>query len=116
MALAAAPAAGESVASPALILWVRRVAIVGVLLGAYAFFHLTPNAPSLASIGMLALAAVAQFAPAIIAAVYWPGASRAGVTGGLAAGFVIWMYTLLVPSHRGRRWLAALGHRRAIRP
>ena len=35
--------------------------------------------------------------PRIIAAVYWPGASRAGVTGGLAAGFVIWMYTLLVP-------------------
>jgi len=91
-------AVGESVASPALILWVRRVAIVGVLLGAYAFFHFTPNAPTLASIGTLSLAAVAQFAPAIIAAVYWPNASRAGVTGGLAAGFIIWMYTLLVPS------------------
>jgi Na+/proline symporter len=91
-------AGGESVASPVLILWVRRVAIVGVLLGAYAFFHLTPNAPTLASIGTLSLAAVAQFAPALIAAVYWPGASRAGVTGGLAAGFFIWMYTLLVPS------------------
>jgi signal transduction histidine kinase/ActR/RegA family two-component response regulator len=89
---------GESVASPAMILWVRRVAIVGVLLGAYAFFHMTPNAPTLASIGTLSLAAVSQFAPAIIAAVYWPAASRAGVTGGLAAGFVIWMYTLLVPS------------------
>jgi Na+/proline symporter len=89
---------GESVASPVLILWVRRVAIVGVLLAAYAFFHLTPNAPTLASIGTLSLAAVAQFAPAIVAAVYWPGASRAGVTGGLAAGFFIWMYTLLVPS------------------
>jgi Na+/proline symporter/signal transduction histidine kinase len=91
-------AVGESVASPAMILWVRRVAIVGVLLGAYAFFHLTPNAPTLASIGTLSLAAVTQFAPAIIAAVYWPGASRAGVTGGLAAGFVLWAYTLLVPS------------------
>ena len=47
---------------------------------------------------MLALAAVAQFAPALIAAVYWPGASRAGVTGGLATGFVIWIYTLLIPA------------------
>ena len=89
---------GASMASPAAILWVRRVAIVGVLLGAYGFFHLAPNAPSLASIGMLALAAVAQFAPALIAAVYWPGASRAGVTGGLGAGFVIWAYTLLIPA------------------
>ena len=84
--------------SPAAILWVRRVAIVGVLLGAYGFFHLAPNAPSLAAIGTLALAAVAQFAPALIAAVYWPGASRAGVTGGLATGFVLWAYTLLIPA------------------
>jgi len=86
------------ITSPAAILWIRRVAIVGVLLGAYGFFRLAPNAPSLASIGTLALAAVAQFAPAIIAAVYWPGASRAGVAGGLATGFVLWVYTLLIPA------------------
>ncbi|HEV7606305.1 MAG TPA: PAS domain-containing hybrid sensor histidine kinase/response regulator [Steroidobacteraceae bacterium] len=90
--------AGTGIASPSVILWIRRVAIVGVLLGAYGFFHLAPNAPSLASIGILALAAVAQFAPALIAAVYWPRASRAGVTGGLATGFVIWLYTLLLPA------------------
>jgi Na+/proline symporter/signal transduction histidine kinase/ActR/RegA family two-component response regulator len=89
---------GAGMASPAVILWIRRVAIVGVLLGAYGFFRLAPNAPSLASIGILALAAVAQFGPAIIAAVSWPGASRAGVTGGLAAGFVVWLYTLLIPA------------------
>jgi Na+/proline symporter/signal transduction histidine kinase/ActR/RegA family two-component response regulator len=90
--------AGESVASPAMIVWVRRVSIVGVLLGAYGFFRLSPSAPSLASIGTLSLAAVAQFAPSIIAAVYWPRASHAGVTGGLAAGFFVWMYTLLIPN------------------
>jgi Na+/proline symporter/signal transduction histidine kinase len=86
------------ITSPATILWIRRVAIVGVLLGAYGFFRLATNAPSLAAIGTLALAAVAQFAPAIIAAVYWPGASRAGVTGGLATGFVLSVYTLLIPA------------------
>jgi Na+/proline symporter/signal transduction histidine kinase len=90
--------AGAGMASPAVILWLRRVAILGVLLGAYAFFHLAPNAPSLMAIGTLALAAVAQFGPALIAAVYWPNASRAGVTGGLAAGFLIWLYTLLLPA------------------
>jgi Na+/proline symporter/signal transduction histidine kinase/ActR/RegA family two-component response regulator len=89
---------GISMASPTAILWLRRVAIVGVLLGAYGFFHLAPNAPSLAAVGLLALAAVAQFGPALIAAVYWPRASRAGVTGGLTAGFVIWLYTLLIPA------------------
>jgi Na+/proline symporter/signal transduction histidine kinase len=90
--------ASGGMTSPIAILWVRRVAIVAVLLGAYGFFHLAPNAPSLASIGMLALAAVAQFAPALIAAVYWPRASRAGVTGGLTAGFLLWCYTLLIPA------------------
>jgi Na+/proline symporter/signal transduction histidine kinase/ActR/RegA family two-component response regulator len=83
---------------PTVILWIRRAAIVLVLLGAYGFFRLGPNTPSLASIGILALAAVAQFGPAIIAAVSWPGASRAGVTGGLTAGFVVWLYTLLIPA------------------
>jgi Na+/proline symporter/signal transduction histidine kinase/CheY-like chemotaxis protein len=90
--------AEAAMASPTAILWIRRVAILGVLLGAYGFFHLAPNAPSLMAIGTLALAAVAQFAPALIAAVYWPGASRAGVTGGLTAGFLIWLYTLLLPA------------------
>ncbi|MES1263345.1 MAG: hybrid sensor histidine kinase/response regulator, partial [Peristeroidobacter soli] len=89
---------GSPITTPATILWIRRVAIVGVLLGAYGFFRLAPNAPSLASIGTLALAAVAQFAPAIFAAVYWPGASRAGVAGGLATGFVLTVYTLLIPA------------------
>ena len=89
---------GAAITSPSTILWVRRIAIIGVLLGAYGFFHFAPNAPSLAAIGTLALAAVAQFAPAIIAAVYWPGASRAGVAGGLATGFIIWIYTLLIPA------------------
>jgi len=89
---------GSPITTPATILWIRRVAIVAVLLGAYGFFRLAPNAPSLASIGTLALAAVAQFAPAIFAAVYWPGASRAGVLGGLSTGFVLSVYTLLIPA------------------
>jgi Na+/proline symporter/signal transduction histidine kinase/CheY-like chemotaxis protein len=88
----------DRVASPALILWIRRIAIVGLLLWSYAFFRLTPSAPSLASLGSIPLVAVAQFAPAIIAAVLWPGASRAGVVGGLCAGFLVWLYTLLIPA------------------
>ena len=80
------------------ILWIRRVAIFGILLGAYAFFRSVPEAPSLASMGLLAFAAVAQFAPAVIACVYWAGASRQGVIAGLCAGFALWIYTLLLPA------------------
>lgn len=88
---ARSPAAGG-------ILWIRRAAILAILLVAYGFFRVVPNGSSLASIGLLAFAAVAQFAPAVISAVYWSGASRVGVLAGLCGGFLIWIYTLLLPT------------------
>lgn len=88
----------DRTAASSTILWIRRVAIFGILLCAYAFFRAVPPAPSLASIGLLAFAAVAQFAPALFACVYWAGASRQGVIGGLATGFALWTYTLLLPT------------------
>jgi PAS domain S-box-containing protein len=105
-------ALGDRAAASGTILWIRRVAILGVLLAAYAFFRSVPQAPSLASIGLLAFAAVAQFAPALIAAVYWPGASRRGVIAGLLIGFLLWIYTLLIPAIAGANgdmptWIAA---------
>lgn len=90
------PQLGHSVASSG-ILWIRRLAILSILLISYVFFRKVPNASSLASIGLLAFAAVAQFAPAVVSAVYWSGASRAGVLAGLTSGFLIWIYTLLIP-------------------
>jgi Na+/proline symporter/signal transduction histidine kinase len=85
-------------ATTRLVLWVRRAAIVGVLLLAYVYYRAVPAAPSLASIGLLSFAAVAQFAPTVVAALYWPRASRAGIVGGLVVGYFLWMYTLLLPS------------------
>jgi len=80
------------------VLWVRRAAIVGVLLLAYVYYRGVPEAPSLASIGLLSFAAVAQFAPTLVAALYWQRASRAGILAGLVTGYAVWMYTLLLPS------------------
>ena len=81
-----------------LVLWMRRAAIVGVLLMAYLYYRGVPSAPSLASIGLLSFAAVAQFAPTLVAALYWQRASRAGILAGLVAGYSLWLYTLLLPS------------------
>jgi Na+/proline symporter/signal transduction histidine kinase/CheY-like chemotaxis protein len=88
----------DRAAASGTILWTRRVAILFVLLTAYAYFHTVPETPSLAAIGLLAFAAVSQFAPALIACVYWPGASARGVFSGLLVGFVVWLYTLLIPA------------------
>lgn len=85
-------------ATTRLVLWMRRAAIVGVMLLAYVYYRAVPAAPSLASIGLLSFAAVAQFAPTLVAALYWQRASRAGILAGLVTGYALWMYTLLVPS------------------
>ena len=81
-----------------IVLGVRRATIVALALAAYAYYRLLEANQSLASIGLLAFAAVAQFAPAIIGGLYWRGASRIGALGGLSAGFALWAYTLLLPT------------------
>jgi signal transduction histidine kinase len=48
---------------------------------------------------------VAQFAPAIIGGIFWKGGTRAGAVCGLAAGFLVWLYTLLLPSFAKSGWL-----------
>lgn len=89
-----------------LVLGVRRVTIMGLALMAYAYYRVAADADSLAATGLLAFAAVAQFAPALIAALYWRGASRRGVVTGLIGGFIVWAYTLLLPAMiRSGHWL-----------
>jgi PAS domain S-box-containing protein len=80
------------------ILWLRRFVIVALALLAFAYYRTTSGSTSLASIGMLAFTAVAQFAPGILAALYWGGANRAGVFWGMFAGFIAWGYLLFLPN------------------
>ena len=80
------------------VLRVRRCAIVALALVAYAYYRVAADVENLAATGLLSLSAVAQFAPAIVAALYWRDASRRGVAIGLGAGFAVWIYTLLLPA------------------
>ncbi len=89
------------------VLWVRRIAIVAIALLAYAYYRGAGAGGSLAAFGLLAFAAVGQFAPALIGGLYWRGASRRGVIAGLSAGFALWLYTLLLPTLSRAGWLDA---------
>ena len=88
-----------------LLLRIRRVTIVVVLLLGYLYFRLAGEAYALVAIGLISFAAVAQFAPAIIGGLYWRGGTRDGALAGLAGGFVVWLYTLLLPSFAKSGWL-----------
>ncbi len=88
-----------------LLLVIRRGAIVAIVLLGYLYFRLAGEAYALVAIGLISFAAVAQFAPATIGGIYWKGATRAGALAGLSAGFLVWLYTLLLPSFAKSDWL-----------
>jgi diguanylate cyclase (GGDEF)-like protein len=88
-----------------LLLGIRRVTIVLDLLLAYALFRLAWNAYALLSIGLISLAAMTQFAPAVLGGIYWKGATRSGALAGIGAGFLVWMYTLMLPAFIRSGWL-----------
>lgn len=87
------------------LLLIRRIAILLVLVLGYVYFHLAGEAYALVSIGLISFAAVAQFAPAVLGGLYWKGATRLGALVGLLAGFVMWGYTLMLPSLAKSGWL-----------
>jgi Na+/proline symporter/signal transduction histidine kinase/CheY-like chemotaxis protein len=92
-----------------LLLGVRRSAVLIILLGAYAYHMAIGDRYPLASIGLISFAAVAQFAPPLIAGMYWSRAHRHGAVAGLAGGALIWAYALLLPSLLAAGWLSPLG-------
>jgi len=55
--------------------------------------------------GLISFVGVTQFAPALIGGLYWKRATRRGATSGLILGFIVWFYTLMVPSFVQAGWL-----------
>jgi Na+/proline symporter/signal transduction histidine kinase len=88
----------------ALLLDIRRGAIVLILLLGYFYFVAAGEAYALVSIGLISFAAVAQFAPAFLGGLYWKGGTRDGALAGLSMGFLVWLYTLLLPAFAKSGW------------
>ena len=100
-----APAAEGDIG--ALVLWVRRIAIVGVLALGFAYERMAGEA-GLVSIGLLSFAAVAQIAPAFLGGLFWRRGTARGAIAGMTAGALAWLYLLLLPSIRPEHALSHL--------
>ncbi|MCR5886310.1 sensor histidine kinase [Hymenobacter sp. J193] len=85
----------------------RRLAVVLVLLLAYGYYAVVGHLLPLVNIGLVSFAAVAQFVPVVLGGLYWKGGTRQGATAGILAGFVIWFFTLVLPTLVGPDMLAA---------
>jgi len=77
---------------------VRRISVVGVLLLAYLMHRLVNQSYPLTVIGLLSFVAVAQLGPAFVGGLFWSRANKAGASVGITVGFLIWVYTLLLPA------------------
>jgi Na+/proline symporter/nitrogen-specific signal transduction histidine kinase len=87
------------------LLFIRRAVIVGLMLLGWLYFRIAGEAYALVSIGLISFAAVAQFAPALLGGMYWKGGTRNGALAGLAAGALLWVYTLMLPSIAKSGWM-----------
>ena len=83
---------------PVRLLKIRRLSIVTVLLLSYGYFKLVGEGYSLVSIGLISFLAVAQFAPPLIAGMYWKNANKLGAIVGLTFGVLVWAFCLPFPT------------------
>ncbi|HKJ62853.1 MAG TPA: sensor histidine kinase [Hyphomicrobiales bacterium] len=83
------------------IIGARRASIVFIVFLGFLYFRLSGTSEALAAIGLISFCGVAQFLPSLIGGLFWRRATHSGAVGGLAAGFLIWSYTLFLPSFGG---------------
>ncbi len=89
-----------------LLLNIRRASILAIILLAYALYDKIEKS-TLADIGLLSFAAIAQLAPAFFIGFVWRRATARGAAAGIIAGFAVWAYTLLLPKLIGDTALGA---------
>jgi Na+/proline symporter/signal transduction histidine kinase len=77
---------------------IRRgtIGVILALAGGY-FVYIVNNIP-LVNIGLMSFALVTQFAPAMFMGLFWKNATKSGAIAGLLAGFMVWLFTLMIPS------------------
>jgi len=81
-----------------IVLATRRLAIIGCIFLGYLYTRLSGDGFTLVGIGLVSFAAAAQFAPALMGGLFWRGGNKKGALSGLSLGFLVWLYTLLLPS------------------
>ncbi len=88
------------------ILKCRWFSVAVVLIMSLSFERWIGRSYMLVNMGMFSFAAVLQFAPAILGGLFWQQGNKMGAKLGLSAGFVVWFYTMIIPSFCKSGWLS----------
>jgi len=84
---------------------IKRISILGVIFIGYFYFKAIGNSYALVNMGLISFAAVTQFAPAVLGGLFWKRANRKAAITGISLGFLLWFYTLLIPSFARSGWI-----------
>lgn len=76
---------------------IRRISIFSLIIIAYLFYKSFTLDRSLVSIGLISFVLIAQLAPAFFGGLFWRRGSSKGAKYGIITGFLVTVYTLLVP-------------------
>lgn len=76
---------------------IRKIGIFSLIIAAYFIYRYFALDYSLVSIGLISFVIIAQLAPAFFGAILWRRGSRLGAIYGIIIGFLICIYTLLLP-------------------
>ncbi len=76
----------------------RRLSIILILFLGFTYFYFTRSSDALAPIGLISFTGVAQFLPAILAALFWREASTKAAIIAISTGFLVWMWSSFIPS------------------
>jgi len=79
------------------IVYIRRLAIVGILLLAWLYFTTISRSGGLAQLGFSSLAASAQLFPALVGAVLWRRGHARGAAWGIGGGIAVWLVAVVAP-------------------
>ena len=76
---------------------IRRISIFLLIIIAYLFYKSFTLDRPLVSIGLISFVVIAQLAPAFFGGLFWRRGSSKGAKYGIITGFLITVYTLLIP-------------------
>ena len=76
----------------------RWVAVAVIILASHMFERKLARYSSLASLGVISFVALLQIAPAMVGGLFWRRGNKAGALLGMSSGFILWLYTLILPS------------------
>ncbi|MFP5437869.1 MAG: ATP-binding protein [Bacteroidia bacterium] len=80
---------------------IRKIGIFSLIVVSYFIYRVVVLDYNLVSIGMVSFVVIAQLGPAFFGAIFWRRGSRRGATTGIIVGFLVCVYTLLIPYASG---------------